>query len=125
MVSGLAGLIFGGINIFALTSVLRGNYLPLFRNEKSAFVTAFVICLAMCSIGINNMLKNADFRIAGFITGGLMGIVLLATFIFVVAGKPVPVIGSVRNSLVLLLSLMSVKMIISTVNIVSLSLGRG
>lgn len=124
IVSGFLGIVLGVVNVLGISSVLRGGSFMMFRDEKSAFITAFVICLAMCSIGINNMLKNADFRIAGFVIGGLVGLILLVTFIFVVSGKPVPVVGSLRNSLILLLVLMCIKLSVSTINIVSMTGGR-
>ncbi len=123
--SGIIGIILGGINIFIIGSAVKGSSVALLQNEKAVFITAFVICLAMCSIGINNMLGNHGFRITGFIIGGIFGSMLLVMFISVVSNNPVPILGTVRNSLVALLVLMSVKLAVSTSNIVYLAVSAG
>ncbi len=124
-ISGVIGILLGGINIFIIGSAVKGNSLAFFQNEKSVFIVAFIICLAMCSVGINNMLGNHSFRIAGFISGGIIGIMLLVLFFSVVSGSMSPMFGSVRNSLIALLVLMAVKLTISTVNIIYLAVSAG
>ncbi len=124
-ISGVIGILLGGINIFIISSAVKGNNAAFFQNEKSVFIVAFIICLAMCSVGINNMLGNHSFRIAGFISGGIIGIMLLVLFFSVVSGSMSPMFGSVRNSLIALLVLMAVKLTISTVNIIYLAVSAG
>ena len=123
--SGIIGILLGGINIFMIGSALRGSSLPMLQNEKTVFITAFVICLAMCSIGITNMLGNRDFRVTGFIIGGVIGAALLIMFFSVISNSQVPVLKTVHNSLIALLVLMSVKLAVSTANIVFLSVTGG
>ncbi|GAH91807.1 unnamed protein product, partial [marine sediment metagenome] len=58
MMLGLTGLVLGGVNIYAISSFLGGKSLPFFRDERGAFISAFMLGLAMCGIGINLTLQN-------------------------------------------------------------------
>ena len=123
--SGIIGIVLGGINFFIICSALKGSSITFLQNEKGAFIIAFIICLVMCPIGITNMLSNRDFRVAGFLVGGIIGAAFIVMFVSVITENHVPILGSVRNSLIALLVLMSVKLAVSTVNIAWMTVGRG
>ena len=103
--SGALGLLIAGLTATAI----RGRYLAFLPSDRSVFIAAFVIALAMCSLGIQASMRAGNFRGYGGITGAMLGIPLIVIAVFVFAGKPVPVLGSVRNALAALTVVMAVK----------------
>ena len=88
---GIAGLALGAINLLGISAVLKGNSFLFFRDERSAFIGAFVVALVMCAIGINTTLQNTGYRVAGMIVGGVLGLSLVAILVFYLGGQTIPV----------------------------------
>lgn len=106
----ITGLVLGGFNLFAISRVLNGGQILTFKDDKSAFISAFVVAIIMCGMGIATTVPNSQMRIPGFILGATLGIVNILLFFFVVTEREIPIIGTVRNGLIVLMVIMASKM---------------
>ena len=121
----LVSVVLGGVNIYGLASALNGKSVLMFRDERSAVIWAFILGLAMCGAGINLNLQNPVLRIRGFISGAVLGSVLLTVFISVLLNRPVPLIGTVRNGMICFICIMGIKMMLTGINVVNMTLTGG
>lgn len=111
----IAGVLLGGINLLGISKVLTGGSFLTFRDDKSAYISAFVLALAMCGMGIAATAGNSQMRLPGFILGALLGSINLAIFYCVLTVREIPFVGSLRNGLIAFMTIIAAKMIMTLV----------
>jgi len=119
IVTAVIGTAIGMVALYVVISHLSGKQVPLVKDDRTAFVALVVVGLVMCAFGIQTTGSSTGYLSIGMFIGGTLGIVILTSFVFALAGKPLPVVDSYRTGFIAVAVLMLVKWGVSTVSLIA------
>lgn len=116
------------LTIFLLISLILVVFLVLTDRKflwvtgfKSAVIIVGIIGMTLCSRGIGRVAEAGEWTHPLAIISYVIGVMIIAIIVLVSLNKPVPIVSSPRNALLVIISLIGIKFVISMIHMAILN----